>query len=82
MGLWRGGLRFTHRCRPGHPQCKAVVVRPRTAAVEVERDPEVVGTFTGGTAILAGTMARGWRDIPHDDLILACMEDGRPTGRG
>jgi hypothetical protein len=74
----RGRVYVTHGCGPGYPERKAVVLRPCTAAVEVEREPEVVGTFTGRIVVLAGRMARSWRDIPHDDLVVACMKDGRP----
>jgi hypothetical protein len=51
------------------------VVRPCT---EVEREPEVVWTFTGNVVVVvvfAGSITRSRRDIPYDYLGLSCVED-------
>lgn len=88
VGRGRRSDGVTHGCGPGYPQRKSVVVRPSTAVVEVECEPEVVGAFTGSIVILTGSMARSWRDISHDNLVSACVEDDgcpandRMTGTG
>ena len=54
-------------------------MRPCSVVVEVEREPEVVWTFIGYVRVCAGGVPRCWSDMPHDDLVFACVEDIRPV---
>src|SRR6266702_780359 len=38
-----------------------------------------MGSFPRRIVVLAGSMARSRRNITHEDLVRASMEDGRPT---